>query len=145
MALTSGKLRTPLTNYYRADGVPYGLDNGCFLRFDQRAWERLLDQAEDDRPVFVTLPDIVGDALRTLELFEYFKLKTNEVPRALVLHDGIERTRIPWDDIAAELCWRWRRIQVQPRDYHSGQDCQNVGALGSCWASQYSRSCAKLD
>jgi hypothetical protein len=74
---------------------------GVFLRFDQRSWKRLLDQAEDDRPVFVTLPDMVGDATRTLELFEYFKLRTNEVPRALVLQDGIERARIPWDDVAA--------------------------------------------
>jgi hypothetical protein len=95
------QLRTPLTKYARAVGIPYGLDNGCFQRFERSTWERMLDEAEEDRPVFITLPDIVGDAARTAELFEHFKLRTNGLPRALVLQDGIERVRIPWDDIDA--------------------------------------------
>lgn len=95
------QLRTPLTQYARADGIPYGLDNGCFKFFDRPRWLTLIDAAEDDRPVFVTLPDVVGDAQRTVELFEHFKLRTNELPRALVLQDGIERVRIPWNDLAA--------------------------------------------
>lgn len=95
------QLRTPLTKYARAEGVPYGLDNGCFKKFNREAWLRLLKEAADDPPVFACLPDIVGDAQRTLELFEHFKALTERVPRALVLQDGIERTRIPWDDIAA--------------------------------------------
>lgn len=95
------QLRTPLTRYARLENVPYGLDNGCFARFDRKTWERLLDDAETDRPVFACLPDIVGDARRTLELFDAFKLQTNGLPRALVLQDGIGRHRIPWDDLAA--------------------------------------------
>lgn len=96
-----GQLRTPLTEYARAPGVRYAVDNGCYKSFDRRRWERLVDLAESDRPIFVCLPDIVGDAARTIELFHYFKSFTNEVPRALVLQDGIERTPIPWDDIVA--------------------------------------------
>jgi hypothetical protein len=95
------QLRTPLTNYARAPSVPYGLDNGCYKSFDEKAWRRLVDLAVDDRPVFVCMPDIVGDASRTLELFEHFKLLTNGLPRALVLQDGINHVRIPWDDLAA--------------------------------------------
>lgn len=95
------QLRTPLTGYRRAEGIPYALDNGCFKEFNATAWARLLDEAESDRPIFVTLPDVVGDAARTLELFEYFKLRTNELPRALVLQDGIEHVRIPWEDLDA--------------------------------------------
>ena len=83
------QLRTPLTRYALA-GVPYGLDNGCFKRFDQKTWEKLLEEAEENRPVFVCLPDIVGDAARTLDLFEAFKSRTNGLPRALVLQDGIK-------------------------------------------------------
>jgi hypothetical protein len=96
-----GQLRTPLTEYGRAEGVPYAVDNGCYKGFARRGWERLVGLAEIDRPLFVCLPDIVGDASRTIELFHHFKLDTNEVPRALVLQDGIERTTIPWADIAA--------------------------------------------
>lgn len=94
------QLRTPLTNYARA-ATPYGLDNGCFKTFERDAWARLLEQAEEDAPVFACLPDIVGDAQRTVELFTYFKSFTNGIPRALVLQDGIEHATIPWDDLAA--------------------------------------------
>jgi hypothetical protein len=96
------QLRTPLTRYARAKGIPYGVDNGLFRGvLDRATWFRLLDEADEDRPVFVTLPDFVGDAQRTAELFDAFHLRTQELPRALVLQDGIERVRIPWDDIAA--------------------------------------------
>jgi hypothetical protein len=95
------QLRTPLTSYARAEGIPYGLDNGCFGTFDRKEWDRLLEQAEIDSPVFACLPDIVGDAQRTVELFTYFKYHTNGIPRALVLQDGIEHATIPWDDLSA--------------------------------------------
>src|SRR6187399_541636 len=74
------QLRTPLTKYARAVGVPYGLDNGCFSDFPRRIWERLLNEAEADRPLFCTLPDVVGDAQRTAELFDMFAPRLNELP-----------------------------------------------------------------
>lgn len=95
------QLRTPLTKYARASGIPYALDNGCFAKFDRATWERMLVEADSDRPLFVTLPDIVGDAQRTAELFEHFWTRTQELPRALVLQDGIEYVKIPWDQITA--------------------------------------------
>jgi hypothetical protein len=95
------QLRTPLTSYARATGIPYGLDNGCFSKFERNTWERMLDEADTDRPIFCCLPDIVGDAQRTAELFDAFWHRTQELPRALVLQNGIERTRIRWDDLAA--------------------------------------------
>ena len=52
-------------------------------------------------PVFVCLPDVVGDAARTLDLFDAFMPATETLPRALVIQDGIENFRIPWDDIDA--------------------------------------------
>ena len=95
------QLRTPLTRYKRAKGVPYGLDNGCFAKFEREAWDRLLEEAEEDAPVFACLPDVVCDAQRTAELFTYFKSHTNGIPRALVIQNGIEHVTIPWDDTAA--------------------------------------------
>jgi hypothetical protein len=94
------QLRTPLTGY-SLSGKPYGLDNGCFARFERNTWERLLREAEEMRPVFVCLPDLVGDARRTLDLFDAFRLHTNGLPRALVLQDGIGQYAIPWSDIDA--------------------------------------------
>ena len=94
------QLRTPLTRY-GLSGKPYGLDNGCFSRFPEQDWMRLLHEARTSKPVFVCLPDIVGDALRTLELFDAFKTMTADLPRALVLQDGIANHRIPWTEICA--------------------------------------------
>ena len=93
------QLQTPLSR--RKIVRPYGLDNGCFARFEESTWNRQVDAAKINEPKFVCLPDIVGDARRTLELFELFKTKTIGVPRALVLQDGIGRFNIPWNDLSA--------------------------------------------
>ena len=50
------QLRTPLTQYALA-GVPYGLDNGCFKRFNEKAWSRLLNEAEVNMPKFVIIDE----------------------------------------------------------------------------------------
>jgi len=94
------QLRTPLTRY-RLSGKPYGLDNGCFARFERKAWERLLREAETHRPVFVCAPDMVGDARRTLDLFDAFDAQLNGLPKALVLQDGIGEHAIPWHKLEA--------------------------------------------
>lgn len=96
------QLRTPLTKYKIA-GVPYGLDNGCFTKFDEPTWLRLIQEARESEAEikFVTLPDIVGDATRTLDLFEEYRFKTQFLPRALVLQDGIGQHRIDWHKIDA--------------------------------------------
>ena len=89
------QLRTPLTGYKLA-GVPYGLDNGAFTRFDAVKWRKLVAEARVQKPLFVCLPDVVGSARRTLELFDVFRTETAGVPRALVLQDGIGDFAIPW-------------------------------------------------
>lgn len=94
------QLRTPLTAY-ALSGKPYGLDNGCFSRFPKKTWVKQLNDAQLDKPIFVTLPDIVGSAARTLDLFDIFKHHAHGLPRALVLQDGINNHRIPWDEIDA--------------------------------------------
>lgn len=121
------QLRTPLTRYARAEGIPYGLDNGCFQRFERAAWERLLDDADNDRPVFVTLPDVVGDAQRTAELFEAFWSRTQELPRALVLQDGIERVQIPWSDIVAVFIGGSDRFKTSPEAFAAAKAAKMLG------------------
>jgi hypothetical protein len=94
------QLRTPLTSYALAD-KPWGLDNGCFSGRLPERWHAMLDEAEANRPVFVALPDIVGSARRTMDLFEVFEHETAGLPRALVLQDGINDVAIPWQKIEA--------------------------------------------
>lgn len=120
------QLRTPLTQYARA-GVPWALDNGCFSTFHQGRWERMLDEADEHRPVFVTLPDIVGDAQRTAELFEHFHRRTQELPRALVLQNGIERVRIPWSDLAAVFIGGDDAFKVSPVTFAAARTAKMLG------------------
>lgn len=120
------QLRTPLTKY-ALSGKPYGLDNGCFARFERKTWERLLREAEDNRPVFVCLPDLVGDARRTLDLFDVFERKTNGLPRALVLQDGIGQHPIPWDKIEAVFVGGSDNFKTAPEAINA---CRTAKMLG---------------
>lgn len=99
-----GQLRTPLTAY-GLSGKLYGLDNGCFKRFEEKTWHRLLDEAKQQEPVnqpaFVCAPDIVGDARRTLELFDIFYEQIKPLKVALVLQDGIGNFSIDWNKVDA--------------------------------------------
>jgi hypothetical protein len=121
------QLRTPLTAYARCTGIPYGLDNGCFARFERKTWERLLDQADIDRPIFCCLPDIVGDAARTSELFDAFYRRTQELPRALVLQNGIERQRIRWDDLAAVFIGGDDAFKISPEAFAAARTAKMLG------------------
>ena len=94
------QLRTPLTKNAITD-VPYGLDNGCYTTFYEKTWLRLVNEAEANRPVFVCLPDIVGDAQRTIEMFHIWSKRLNGLPKCLVLQDGVQFITIPWNDIDA--------------------------------------------
>jgi hypothetical protein len=96
-----GQLRTPLTAY-ALSGKVYGLDNGCFSKFEKKTWLRLVDDAKQhEHPKFVCAPDIVGDARRTLELFDQFYDVIKPLPVALVLQDGIGNFAIDWNRVDA--------------------------------------------
>ena len=97
-----GQLRTPLTSYRWCER-PYGIDNGCFVKFDRASWCRLLQQARvcATKPLFTAIPDVVGSARRTMELFRVLFDDACGLSPCLVLQDGMEDMDIPWKDIAA--------------------------------------------
>ena len=98
-----GQLRTPLTRYTLADEVAWAGDNGFFTDPQVPRWIRFVEHALQlsRKPLFLTLPDIVGDAARTLELFCLFASHVPPPLRALVIQDGIDRVRIPWHKLGA--------------------------------------------
>jgi hypothetical protein len=99
-----GQLRTPLTAY-ALSGQVYGLDNGCFSKFEKKKWRRLVCEAKEQelisQPKFVCSPDIVGDARRTLELFDQFYDEISPLKVCLVLQDGIGNFNIDWNRVDA--------------------------------------------
>ena len=121
------QLRTPLTQYAIEGVYPYGLDNGCFSGELSAAWPRLLREAEAIRPVFVCLPDVVGSARRTLDLFHYFERATNGLPRALVLQDGIGEVEIPWDKIDAVFIGGTDKFKIAPEAFQAARCARMLG------------------
>lgn len=98
------QLLTPLTRYLpQRPDQHFAIDNGAFSGFNRAAFERLLDKHKDRKHLcrFVTLPDVVGSARRTLEVFARWYPKLDGWKKALVAQDGIENLPIPWDQIDA--------------------------------------------
>ena len=99
-----GQLLTPLTRYKRWSDF-FAIDNGAFSSFHHKAFKALLAREYEHRRLcrFVAIPDVVGDARRTLEVFGLLAhdLKSTGWPVALVLQDGIGDLAIPWHQLDA--------------------------------------------
>jgi hypothetical protein len=99
-----GQLLTPLTRYrLREPARPWAIDNGGYSRFEGKAFDALLRREDHHKEncLFVTVPDVVGSARRTLEVFERWKPKLAGWKIALACQDGQEDLQMPWDDIDA--------------------------------------------
>ncbi len=99
-----GQLLTPLTRYLLDDpSRPWAIDNGAYARFDEKAFVALLNRETHHRDncIFVTVPDVVGSARRTREVFDGWRPRLAGWKLALACQDGQEDMPIPWDQIAA--------------------------------------------
>lgn len=127
--LVAGQLLTPLTRYHNWGG-PFAIDNGCFKRFLRDRFEGVL-RREQERDydvlpncLFVTCPDVVGNARRTRELWIrrhsfVSKFDSRWADRlALVAQDGIEDSDIPWD----EFTWIFIGGRDPWKDSQASQD-----------------------
>lgn len=99
-----GQLLTPLTQRVRKSDL-FGIDNGCFAAFNEVGFLSLLER---ERPYvklckFVTVPDVVCSARRTLEVFRElaFRPELAGYPKALAIQNGQEDLEIPWSQIQA--------------------------------------------
>jgi hypothetical protein len=78
----------------------FAIDNGAFGNFDAALFLRLVERERQRRDLcrFVAVPDVVGDARRTLEVFSFWRRKSELAgwPLALVVQNGQEHLPIPW-------------------------------------------------
>lgn len=100
--LVCGQLITPLTGYKNA-GEEFAIDNGCYIGFNQNKFNRILAREKENkhRCLFVTVPDVVGNARRTLEIWKYRHRILSGWPLALVMQNGMEDIDIPWNELSA--------------------------------------------
>ena len=90
----------------KKSGLPIGVDNSAFTNFDEARYVRLI-QRINCRVEWVTLPDVVGDAQKTTELFFEWQHRilfmekrihwSDMFMAAYVGQDGCEDIEIPWD------------------------------------------------
>jgi len=109
---------------------PCAADNDCFYRFEPVGYVRMLDRLAGAPAgcLFVTAPDVVGDALATARLFEVWwrALARRGLPIALVAQDGVERLG-PW------LATVWPRIDAlfigASTEWKLGPEAERLAAL----------------
>lgn len=92
------------TNPAIAAGRTCAIDNGSYRGFDADAFLQLLAQLKGIAGCrFAAAPDVVADAVRTLELFETWEpvIRSFGFPVALVAQDGLEPRAVPWSRIDA--------------------------------------------
>lgn len=100
------QLLTPLTRFklQRPDS-PFAIDNGAYAKFDAPAFLALLERekARKGQCRFVAVPDVVGSARRTLEVFDRWahRPELGGWPLAFVCQDGQEDLELPWEDVKA--------------------------------------------
>jgi hypothetical protein len=82
----------------------WAADNDAYSAWDAERYKRMLDQLWGRRGcLFITAPDVVGDANRTRELYEDWADELSAVlqPIAYVVQDGLNPRDIPWAAIDA--------------------------------------------
>jgi hypothetical protein len=102
LGCTVEQLLTPLTRFSRQDqAAHFAVDNGAFAGFNPTFFLSLLAREYSSRHLcrFVAVPDIVGSARRTLEVFNCWYDQLDGWPIALVAQDGQEDLNIPWSCI----------------------------------------------
>ena len=90
----------------KPNGLPWAADNGCFSQpetYTDERYRKWLDRQPREGCLFATAPDVVGDAVATLERAYPMlcQIRTLGYPVALVMQDGMTPEMVPWDDIDA--------------------------------------------
>lgn len=83
----------------------WAMDNGAFSGFDAGAFVRMLERFDHiSGCLFVTAPDVVGDAASTLALWPFWSRLIGGVGRrpAFVAQDGLDASRVPWEPLCEE-------------------------------------------
>lgn len=102
-----GVLSSPRRFYRESEGIEewrWAADNDAFSEWNEHRYRKMLAAIWGLRGcLFVTAPDVVGDASTTLALFEHWYAELSETlqPIALVAQDGLGFYDVPWKRIDA--------------------------------------------
>lgn len=86
----AGQLQTPGSRWRIEEGETFAIDNSAYIRLDLPGFTRMVAKYEHRNPLFVVIPDKVGDARRTLELWQEHKHLALSCKKAFVAQDGFD-------------------------------------------------------
>jgi hypothetical protein len=99
-----GRLVSPRSGHLIRAGEFWAGDNDAYKAWDEQRFVRMLNRL-DGQPgcLFVACPDVVADAMATLDRFWDWRpeIAGRGFPVALVLQDGVTPASVPWDAIDA--------------------------------------------
>src|SRR5262245_48738651 len=87
--------------YLFSTGLPVAADNDCFQGLNRAAYVAMLARLKGRNVLWVTAPDIVGNAARTLARWHIWRpaLRYLGLPAAYVAQDGSEALAPPWGEL----------------------------------------------
>lgn len=94
-----GQLLTPHDRNRVISGLSLAVDNSAFSNWCEKSFLKLLKRLSGYKPVWVSAPDVVGDAIATERLLHYWSpiIKDFGFPVAYVLQNGLESIGLPPD------------------------------------------------
>lgn len=99
-----GVLSSPRRFYTDVQGWPWAADNDGFSAWDANRYLSMLEALEHlSGCIFITAPDVVGDATATTQRFWEWQplLRNIGQPIAYVTQDGLTAEMVPWGEIDA--------------------------------------------
>jgi hypothetical protein len=154
-----GALSSPRRWYRASEGIEgwtWAADNDAYSSWSADRFRRMLEGIWGLRGcLFVTAPDVVGDADRTLESFEEWYDELNAVlqPLAFVLQDGLTPDRVPWQRIDAVFIggsseWKFSdTVREIVREAHLREKWVHMGRVNSHQRVRYAKAigCDSMD
>lgn len=129
------QLLTPLTRYKAREPESYfAIDNGAYAGFKPDPFLSLLKREEHRQDLcrFVAVPDVVGSARRTLEVFDYWQPKLKGWPLALVAQDGQENLPIDWYRLSAVFIGGSTEWKLGPEAFAAAAEAHRRGKWVHC-------------
>lgn len=110
-------------------GVPWALDNGVFGAYtsgkdwDESPLYRFLEDNWIYRPMWVVVPDSVGDRDETLRLWDKHAdvISGFDVPLAMAVQDGMTPIDVPLECsvvfVGGTTSWKWRNLKMWTEEF----------------------------
>lgn len=130
-------------------GFLWAADNDCFNGFHQYRFERMLD-AVSGVPgcLFITCPDVVGDARQTLGMFNVWSGRVAEAgPVGLVAQDGLTVEDTPWSQfqtlfIGGTTEWKLgEEARMLMKEAQAQGKWVHMGRVNSWRRVEYAKAC----